>query len=75
MSLVYALDYEMVYTAVDFFLRRTNYLLFDIKALEHLAEPVLLAIQLHLSLSDETYLAQRKELEEAINDHRLAYLK
>lgn len=75
MSLIYALDYEMIYSAVDFFLRRTNYLLFDIKALEDLAEPVLLSIQHHLSLSNETYTAQMIELEEAINHHRLDYLK
>lgn len=75
MSLIYALDYEMTFTAVDFFLRRTNYLLFDIKALEILAEPVLLSIQFHLTLSDEVYTAQRTELEAAINHHQLAYLK
>lgn len=74
-SLVYALDYEMTYTAIDFFLRRTNYMLFNIKALDKLAEPSIRLIIEHLNLSDEEYQKQKQSLKEAIDEHRLAYLK
>lgn len=74
-SLVYALDYEMTYTAIDFFLRRTNYMLFDIKALDQLAEPTLLIIKEHLDLSDEEYETQVQLLKQEIDEHSLAYLK
>lgn len=75
LSLIYALNYEMVYSAVDFFLRRTNYMLFDIIAIETLAEPVLLTIQEELSLNETQLTAQRVDLQKSIDEHRLAYLK
>lgn len=75
LSLVYALDYEMTYTAIDFFLRRTNYMLFDIKSLNDLSEPILLIINEHLNLSNQEYIRQVDALKEAIDVHSLAYLK
>lgn len=75
LSLVYALDYEMAYSAIDFFLRRTNYMLFDIKSLNNLSEPILLIIKEHLNLSDEEYKRQVDTLKEAVDRHSLAYLK
>lgn len=75
LSLVYALDYEMVYTAVDFFLRRTNYLLFQIDALETLSEPVLNTIKEHLGLNEQESTLQNNELNQTVAEHSLAYLK
>ena len=65
----------MVYTAVDFFLRRTNYLLFQIDALETLSEPVLKTIKEHLELNEQEYTRQNTELNQAVAEHSLAYLK
>lgn len=75
LRLIYALDYEMTYSAVDFFLRRTNYMLFDMKAIHPLATPVTQLIKEHLDLSDEAYDAQVQELKREIAEHRLSYLK
>lgn len=75
LSLLYALEHEMVYSAVDFFLRRTNYLLFNIQALDELANPCLELIREHLKLTDKAFARQSQELQDAIAEHSLAYLK
>ena len=75
LSLLYALDYEMVYSAVDFFLRRTDTMLFNIKQIESLSEPVLSTMQDYLQMDEETVAKLRNDLTKTVDEHRLAYLK
>lgn len=75
LSLLYALDYEMVYSAVDFFLRRTDTMLFNIKQIESLSESVLSTMQDYLQMDEETVAKLRNDLTKTVDEHRLAYLK
>lgn len=75
LSLQYSLEYEMVLTPIDYFLRRTDFLLFDIKRVERMKEPVLLAMQEYFGWDLNTFLKHKKDLEQTINNVRLKHLR
>ncbi|GAK03683.1 LOW QUALITY PROTEIN: aerobic glycerol-3-phosphate dehydrogenase [Geomicrobium sp. JCM 19037] len=51
--LLYSLEHEMTVTPVDFLLRRTSYLLFDIHRAEHVMDGVVQTMADHLNWTDE----------------------
>lgn len=67
-SLVYALEEEMAVTPVDFLLRRTSSLLFDIAWAKRWKEPVLSFMKQYGNWSAEQADAYRRELEQQIHD-------
>lgn len=75
LSLYYALENEAVATPVDFFLRRTNLMLFRRDEVDAMIEPVLDIMAEYLSWSDEQKAAYQKELEETLAKNDLDYLK
>ncbi|XJS10057.1 type 1 glycerol-3-phosphate oxidase [Aerococcaceae bacterium WGS1372] len=75
LSLLYALSEEAVYSSEDFFLRRTNYMLFRSEEMPSLIESVQAIIQDYLGLTDEERTQQYDELVESINEHSLKALK
>ncbi len=62
-SLVYGMEAEMVLTPVDFFLRRTSSLLFDIEWAKRWMEPVLIFLQKKFGWTEEEKARHRRELE------------
>ena len=75
LSLHYAMDYEMALTPADFFLRRTNHMLFKRDALDALVEPVIEEMARHLEWSDEEKEQQRKAFQDLLKENDLAALK
>lgn len=75
LSLLYALANEGVYTAEDYFLRRTNYMLFMRDQMEEITEPVLEIIAEVLDLSDDEKEKQTQALFESMREHALADFK
>ena len=75
LGLVYALEEEMVYSPLDFFERRTTFLLFQFDRMQKIKDAVAQIIQEHLGLSDEEASAQKEELEAQIKETSRAYLK
>jgi glycerol-3-phosphate dehydrogenase len=67
-SLVYALEEEMAVTPVDFLLRRTSSLLFDIAWAKRWKEPILSFMKQYGNWSAEQADAYRRELEQQIRD-------
>lgn len=75
LSLHYALREEMTLTPVDFFLRRTNHMLFMRDTLDELIEPVLNEMANFYEWSEEEKQQYRNELQEVIDENDLTYLK
>lgn len=75
LSLHYAMDYEMTLRPTDYFLRRTNHMLFNRDHLEELIDPVLLEMAKHLKWSEEQKQTYEKELRQTIKDNDLEILK
>lgn len=75
MSLLYAIHEEANLTSEDFFLRRTNYMLFRTDEMHPLVDPVQAIITEELELSSEESERQAKELEESMREHALEDLK
>lgn len=75
LSLHYAMKEEMTLTAVDYLLRRTNYMLFMREQLDHIVEDVLSEMAAYYGWSEEEQVAQRTLLEETLVKNDLAYLK
>lgn len=75
LSLHYAMDYEMALTPADFFLRRTNHMLFKRDALDALVEPVIEEMARHLEWSNEEKEQQRKAFQDLLKENDLAALK
>ncbi|WP_198433891.1 type 1 glycerol-3-phosphate oxidase [Aerococcus urinae] len=73
--LYYALEEEMVLTPVDYFLRRTNYMLFMRDRLDHLLEPVVQTMSDYFDWDDQSRQAYQKELEEVLAKNDLVDLK
>jgi glycerol-3-phosphate dehydrogenase len=65
-SLVYGMEAEMVVTPVDYFLRRTSSLLFDVEWAKRWKEPVLAFMQVKCQWSPEQAKRHRRELEKEI---------
>lgn len=74
-SVLYALEHEAVFSAVDYFERRTTYFLFKRDQMLLLMRPVLNTIQDYLGLSKEEAERQRQVLEEKLKQSNLEYLK
>lgn len=75
MSLLYSLNQEMSLTPVDYFLRRTNYLLFMSDQLTVIKEPVLRVMAEYYHWSESELKGYSEELEHAIAESRLDELK
>lgn len=67
-QIVYGIDEEMTVKPVDFFIRRTGALLFDMEWVKKWQEPVVRVMQNHLGWSDEQTEAYKSELQQAIDD-------
>ena len=75
LMLYYALEQEMVLTPVDYFLRRTNYMLFKREKLEDLKAPVLKTMATYFQWTPEEEEAQREALEKRLRQNDLSDLK
>lgn len=75
LSLHYAMDYEMALKPTDYFLRRTNHLLFMRDSLDALIDPVINEMAKHLEWSDQERVAQEDDLRRVIADNDLSALR
>lgn len=75
LSLHYAMDYEMALKPTDYFLRRTNHLLFMRDSLDALIDPVINEMAKHFEWSDQEREAQEDDLRRVIADNDLSALK
>ncbi|MDW7799243.1 type 1 glycerol-3-phosphate oxidase [Streptococcus canis] len=75
LSLHYAMDYEMALKPTDYFLRRTNHLLFMRDSLDVLIDPVINEMTKHFEWSDQERAAQEEELRRVIAENDLSALK
>lgn len=75
LALLYALEYESVITPVDFFLRRTDILLFSTEDLKHWKNIVVDYMADYLKWTDEEKEKQLKQLEETISHVQLKNLR
>ncbi|HJB22762.1 MAG TPA: type 1 glycerol-3-phosphate oxidase [Candidatus Jeotgalibaca pullicola] len=75
LSLRYALEKEMVLTPVDYFMRRTNYLLFMSDRLNVIKHPVVDAMAEYFEWDSSTKEKHLTELDKQIAETELAYLK
>lgn len=75
LSLHYAMDYEMALKPTDYFLRRTNHLLFMRDSLDALIDPVINEMTKHFEWSDQERAAQEEELRRVIAENDLSALK
>ncbi|EIQ82490.1 type 1 glycerol-3-phosphate oxidase [Streptococcus canis] len=75
LSLHYAMDYEMALKPTDYFLRRTNHLLFMRDSLDVLIDPVINEMAKHFEWSDQERAAQEEELRRVIAENDLSALK
>ena len=67
-ELWFCIQHEMVQTPLDFFIRRTGKLYFDIKSIEKLKKPILKEFSTVFNWKKSTQEKYRKELEQAIFD-------
>lgn len=67
-EVVYAVQEEMAVKPVDFFIRRTGRLYFDINWVQLYKEPVMRVMKNLLNWDEETYRAYQLELEKEIHD-------
>lgn len=67
-ALVYGIDYEMVTTPADFFIRRTGSLYFRMDWLKQWKEPVLAYLAQTFNWSPELAAAYRKDLDERVQE-------
>ncbi|WP_034255974.1 glycerol-3-phosphate dehydrogenase/oxidase [Arenibacter latericius] len=68
-ELKFAIEHEMVITPMDFFIRRTGRLYFDIESVKKLMEPILEEFQRAYKLDKDTIDTYRKTLEMEIEEH------
>ncbi len=67
-EVAYAIQNEMAVKPVDFFIRRTGRLFFDIQWVELHKKPVLNLMKKLLKWEDDTFAIYKEELEQAIHD-------
>jgi len=65
----FGIDYEMVQTPMDFFIRRTGRLYFDIESIRTLMEPILKEFQNKFGVSNDIVQGWRTTLEEELKEH------
>lgn len=75
LSLHYAMDYEMALKPTDYFLRRTNHLLFMRDSLDALIVPVIEEMAKHFDWSTDEKVKQEEELRRVITENDLSALK
>ena len=68
-ELRFGIDYEMVQNPMDFFIRRTGRLYFDIDSIRSLMEPVLAEFNVAYGADEAQLLAWREELNSALEEH------
>lgn len=68
-EVAFGIDYEMVQTPMDFFIRRTGRLYFDIESIRTLMEPILKEFQNKFGVSNEIVQGWRTTLEEELKEH------
>ncbi|MFV8214333.1 glycerol-3-phosphate dehydrogenase C-terminal domain-containing protein, partial [Streptococcus pluranimalium] len=75
LSLHYAMDFEMALSPADFFLRRTNHMLFKRDELDALVEPVITEMAKHLEWTEEEKSEKTAAFQELLKENDLAALK
>lgn len=75
LSLHYAMDYEMALKPTDYFLRRTNHLMFMRDSLDALIVPVIEEMAKHFDWSTDEKVKQEEELRRVIAENDLSALK
>lgn len=75
LSLHYAMRYEMTLRPVDFFLRRTNYMLFKREQVDALIQPVLEEMAAYYEWSEDEKEKQDQELRAVLAENDLDHLK
>ncbi|MCM4150515.1 glycerol-3-phosphate dehydrogenase/oxidase [Arenibacter sp. N53] len=68
-ELKFTIENEMVQTPMDFFIRRTGRLYFDIDSIRKLMEPILAEFKTIFKLEDEIINSYRATLEEELEEH------
>ncbi|APA64091.1 glycerol-3-phosphate dehydrogenase/oxidase [Maribacter sp. 1_2014MBL_MicDiv] len=68
-EVAFGIDYEMVQTPMDFFIRRTGRLYFDIESIRTLMEPILKEFQNKFGVSNDIVQSWRTTLEEELKEH------
>jgi len=68
-ELRFGIDYEMVQNPMDFFIRRTGRLYFDIDSIRSLMEPILQEFKAIYKVDDAQLLAWEEELERELDEH------
>ena len=68
-ELRFTIENEMVQTPMDFFIRRTGRLYFDIASIKNLMEPILAEFKSIYKLDDGVINTYRKTLEREIEEH------
>ncbi|SNR57603.1 homodimeric glycerol 3-phosphate dehydrogenase (quinone) [Maribacter sedimenticola] len=68
-ELTFGIDYEMVQNPMDFFIRRTGRLYFDIDSIRSLMEPILKEFQNKFGVTDEIVQGWRTILEAELKEH------
>ena len=68
-ELRFGINYEMVMTPMDFFIRRTGRLYFDIQSVRNLMEPILEELTILLGTDKDQIGLWRTELERALEEH------
>ena len=68
-ELKFTIENEMVQTPMDFFIRRTGRLYFDIDSIRNLMEPILAEFKSIYKLDDEVINSYRKTLEREMDEH------
>ena len=68
-ELRFGIDYEMVQNPMDFFIRRTGRLYFDIDSVRKLMEPILDEFKTIFKVDDAQLLNWKEQLQVAIEEH------
>lgn len=68
-ELAFGIDYEMVQNPMDFFIRRTGRLYFDIDSIRTLMKPILKEFQNKFGVSDEIVQEWKTSLEAELKEH------
>lgn len=68
-ELKFVIENEMVQTPMDFFIRRTGRLYFDIDSVRKLLEPILIEFKTIFKLEDEVINSYRATLEKEMEEH------
>ncbi|MGB2760696.1 MAG: glycerol-3-phosphate dehydrogenase C-terminal domain-containing protein, partial [Maribacter stanieri] len=68
-ELAFGIDYEMVQNPMDFFIRRTGRLYFDIDSIRTLMEPILAEFKLRFGVDDAKVEEWRTTLNAELKEH------